>query len=174
MPIVQASYNLSFVSHARRTEFLLALVPNPPNESTDSIGAIINDSRQIVFIDEERGTVTRLAPRPEDKVAPIIWWLWDGEGDMRRIAPVLETAIIELLRQYPGSATWKIYGDFPGRGETATIRRADSKARAKAVQAMLGGNAAGMRVVTSSANPNMKRLQSTVARGLAALRSVPQ
>ncbi len=152
---------------------LLALVPNPPNETVEGVGGTLDSPRRIVFIDDIQRTACRLAPRVDDQVVVITWWLWDGTGDFtRRMFPVLRAAIMEVVTQHPGAATWTIYGDFHGAGNTGAQKLADSEAKARAVKGLVLDDA-DVVLAPSAANPGMMRLQATVAQALTTIPESP-
>ena len=152
---------------------LLAKVPNPPNEDPDNIGTYIADSRQIILIDDVQDTVCRMSPRPVERDVPTPWWLWDGVGSFQdRLFPLMRATLLEVLKRHPGSGTWPAYGEFPGVGDTPAEKLASAEQRARVLQGVLGGMAAGTTVMVSPANPSLWRTQSTVAKLLVVVSAV--
>lgn len=109
-------------------------------ESPDSIGQRVSAPNFICFIDDLDSipggavagffVVTEGNPKSpvEEAQGPhviVIWWLpraeW-AENNMEQLLPVFATACREVLRRYPGSEGWPIYGDYPGVGETPDER----------------------------------------------------
>ena len=152
---------------------LLAETPNPPNEDPDNIGSYIADPRQIILIDDVQDTVCRMSPRPVERDVPTPWWLWDGVGSFQaRLFPLMRATLLEILKRHPASGTWPAYGEFPGVGDTPAEKLASAEQRARTLQVVLGGVAAGTTVLVSPNNPILWRTESTVAKLLVVVSAV--
>lgn len=160
-------------SDVRLIRELLAITVLPPNEGVDSVGALLTGSRQIAFIDTEQGTICRIVPNEASRRVPIPWWLWDGQGDFAtKLFPVMQAALLEAFERHGRRAcSWRAFGDFPGAGATPEEQLADSMVRANATRTAL--STAGIFVVGSPVNPNLTRVQATVARLLSVVSPSP-
>jgi len=114
--------------------------PYPPKESVESIGWRLANPDFLCMIDDEHNTVagfhivTEGNPDAPVKEAQephviVIWWLpradW-AEDNMPLLIPVFAAACEEVLRRYPDSESWAIYGDYPGIGKTEQEREQSS------------------------------------------------
>ena len=155
---------------------LLAETPNPPNEDAETIGAILDDTGQITFIDLAMPVFVRMSPRPDQidddgNPAPdviVVWWVWEGDFISAAHLPVLGVCARAVLKAFPQSATWPIWGDFPGEGDTEAERKADSIRQAQEHSSWLGS----LTDVDSPNNAKMQQGRSTLAAVIAVIPAV--
>lgn len=96
---------------------LLQSAPNPPNETPDSIGAILSDEEyQFCYVDTTRRTCARLVVGASAIAVP--WWLprakWT-EDNFDDLVPVMARTAVAVLSAHPDKRNWKVFGDpqFP-------------------------------------------------------------
>ncbi len=118
----------------------------PPNESIESIGARVADPNFVCMIDdtEHDGVsinaiagffivepdLTSLVPLERDWHVVVIWWLPRAPKEANNaplLVPVFGAACDEVLRLYPASGPWSIYGYYPGVGADFAARTASSR-----------------------------------------------
>lgn len=96
-------------------------IPHPPKIPVSLMRWILEQPDNIVMVDEARETIAWLAVMSIVKEVSVPWWLprasWT-ENNMRDLMPVMGAACEEVLRLYPGSDNWLLYGDAQGAGET--------------------------------------------------------
>ncbi len=140
----------------------LAATPNPPNENEDSIAAIIEASR-FFYVDTVQLTFAYLSPRldpPEDEEIDtvVVYWITPGKLNPAKHTPVLGVACRAVRRAHPELGPARIWGDFPGAGDTATERKADSTRQAQEHDTWMGTELSDK----DADNPKMRRGQSTL------------
>lgn len=151
-------------THASFILTLLRVTPSPPNETEESIKAIIDDPTQVIYVDTRHGVVVRLNARPDEQDVIVIWWLWTGKLNATRHLPTLGMAVRAVKAALPMSGSWRIWGDFPGEGDTDVERKADSTRQADEHDSWLGGATTR----DSKQNPKMSEKRSTVDAVIAA------
>lgn len=117
------------------------LLQGAPKETPQSIGQRLGLPNTVTRIDDEHQTVACFVVvegKGDDAVVEeerhrhvvVLWWLpripW-AEDNMPDLIPVFGAACEEVMRRWPGSEDWAIYGDYPGVGETWDDRDASSR-----------------------------------------------
>ena len=155
---------------ARDAAFVLRALlagPNPPNETEESIAAIIEDS-DFFFVDTVENSFVRLIPRPDEPDTIVVYWVWTGDLNPALHTPVLGAACRAVRRAHPALGPSLIWGDFPGAGGTDAERKTDSIRQAREHDSWMGAELSDK----FADNPRMQRGQSTldaVIAGVAAL-----
>ncbi len=135
----------------------LAATPNPPNETLESIAAIIEDS-DFFFVDTVQNTFVRLVPRLDEMDTIVVYWVWTGDLNPALHTPVLGAACRAVRRAHPALGPNRIWGDFPGAGNTDATRKVDSTRQAREHDSWMGAALSDK----DADNPRMTQGQSTL------------
>lgn len=97
----------------------------PPNETTETLLARFERPGALSMYDSGNDSFTFFDIQDVARQVVVIYWLRRA-SPMWSLVPVFGDSCREVVRRYPGSEDWAIYGDFPGEGLTSSQRRRSS------------------------------------------------
>lgn len=104
---------------AIRARRLLASAPYPPNLRDDQLQWIMEKPHGVVYLDDAAICYMRVDEAAQE--VQVVWWLpradWETDNFLT-ILPVFSACCQEVLRRWPRSATWRLWGELQGEGET--------------------------------------------------------
>ncbi len=145
-------------------ELGLSRLPNPPNMGEGDIERSI-EFHDFFYVDTVREVFVLVIPRQEELDTYIPYWIWEGKTNARLQTPVLGVACRAVRRAHPDLGPRRIWGDFPGAGDTVTERKADSTRQAREHDSWLGSDLSDK----DAENPKMRQGQSTLDAVIAAI-----
>lgn len=101
----------------------------PPNENVDSIGRRLARPNFVCMIDDINKTIAGFDVRDVAQEVEVMWWLPRApkrKNNAPLLVPVFGEACEEVMRRYPGSGSWPIYGWYPGVGADFAARTVSS------------------------------------------------
>lgn len=97
----------------------------PPKETTRTLLARFERSGALAMNDSENDSYTFFDVQEVACQVVVIYWLRRASS-MRSLIPIFGETCKEVMRRYPDSGSWPIFGDFPGEGLTPSQRRRSS------------------------------------------------
>ena len=129
---------------------LLQSLPNPPDETPDSMGRWLTTPNWVSYVDTTRDTVCLLVveavePYPLFPEPNVRVWFWGPRAaldtdNMQELLPVMGAACEEVIRQYPGSASWILSGEPQG---LANVPEEENQAKQKEILEFWANNVFG-------------------------------
>ena len=89
----------------------LAWIPNPPNETEDSIIQRLEVPNAISVIDDDSKSVMMGIVYPDEPGVSAIWWIGPPESHFPDRMVALTGFVEEVLKRWPMSMPWRFYGD---------------------------------------------------------------
>ena len=89
----------------------LAWIPNPPNETEDSIIQRLEVPNAISVIDDGSKSVVMAVIYPDEPGVSVIWWIGPPESHFPDRMGALKGFVEEVLKRWPMSRPWRFYGD---------------------------------------------------------------
>ena len=89
----------------------LAWIPNPPNETEDSIIQRLEVPNSISVIDDDSKSVVMAIVYPDVPEVKVIWWIGPPESHFPDRMVALTGWVEVILGRWPMSRPWRFFGD---------------------------------------------------------------
>ena len=89
----------------------LAWIPNPPNETEDSIIQRLEVPNSISVIDDDSKSVVMAIVYPDVPEVKVIWWIGPPESHFPDRMVALTGWVEVILARWPMSRPWRVFGD---------------------------------------------------------------